>query len=197
MVAASSQSRVNSRELLFPHCPVRPLMRLCLSNGLTTKEVFSQPWRVYNSVQFEKSWMEGRGMSVKDTMLLLFSAATWGGWAFLTKIGSTELSATTTQVMSWSGSALVVLTLCTKGFEFRYTPPHFAVIVAGILVALGNLSYFKAARHVPVSIAYPIVALHVLVPVILGVLLLGEKLSPQKGLGIVCALIAVLLLIRS
>ncbi|MBI3920404.1 MAG: EamA family transporter [Armatimonadetes bacterium] len=136
-------------------------------------------------------------MSVNDMMLLLFSAATWGGWAFLTKIASTELSSTTTQVMSWSGSALVVLTLCTKGFELRFTPPYYAAIVAGILVALGNLCYFKASRHVPVSIAYPIVALHVLVPVVLGVLLLGEKLSPQKGLGIVCALVAILLLIRS
>lgn len=166
-------------------------------NGLTTEQVSFQFQRVYNSVQFEEPWMEGTRMSVKDTMLLLFSALTWGGWAFLAKVGSTELSATTTQIMSWSGSALVVLTLCAKGFEFRFTPPHFAVIVAGVLVALGNLAYFKAARHVPVSIAYPIVALHVLVPVILGVLLLGEKLSPQKGLGIVCALVAVLLLIRS
>jgi transporter family protein len=119
----------------------------------------------------------------------------WGSWGVLTKVASVRLHWGTTQLLTVVGSTLVVLFLCIPaGAAIRLGRPYLVGVLAGVLVALGNVAYFKAVETVPVSVAYPVGALNLLLPVLAGLLFMGETLTWTKVLGVLFALAAVILL---
>lgn len=72
-------------------------------------------------------------------------------------------------------------------------------ILLGLATGLSSLVAVVALftllhREFPVSIVYPLTALYPLVTVILGVVFLGEAITPLKGLGAILAVVAIVLL---
>ncbi len=72
-------------------------------------------------------------------------------------------------------------------------------ILLGLATGLSSLVAVIALftllhREFPASVVYPLTALYPLVTVILGVVFLGEALTPLKGLGAVLAVAAIVLL---
>ncbi|MDP2935257.1 MAG: EamA family transporter [Dehalococcoidia bacterium] len=72
-------------------------------------------------------------------------------------------------------------------------------IILGLATGLSSLVAVVAlftllSRQFPVSIVYPLTALYPLVTVILGIVFLGEAITPLRGLGAVLAVAAIVLL---
>ncbi|MDQ2050480.1 EamA family transporter [Natronolimnohabitans sp. A-GB9] len=70
--------------------------------------------------------------------------------------------------------------------------PH--IVAWGLLLAVGLLAYYRALELGPVSVVVPIYGLFIAVSSVIGIVALEEALTPRKGLGIVFAVLAVVLM---
>lgn len=69
------------------------------------------------------------------------------------------------------------------------------LIISGILAGLlGTWSYFKALKHGEASLVVPLVGAYPLFALLFSLLLLGEKLTVQKGIGVILIVSGVMLL---
>jgi drug/metabolite transporter (DMT)-like permease len=70
-------------------------------------------------------------------------------------------------------------------------------IACGVVDMLANALYLVASRGGPLSIVVTLASLYPASTVILARVVLGERLSRRQGLGIVCALAAVVLIVST
>jgi len=68
--------------------------------------------------------------------------------------------------------------------------------IAGLVVALANILLLESLRHMEVSLGSTIYRLNTIAVVVLSILFLGEGMTAVKLSGIVCGVVAVLLLYR-
>ncbi|HSF04148.1 MAG TPA: DMT family transporter [Methylomirabilota bacterium] len=82
------------------------------------------------------------------------------------------------------------------GQSLRMAVPVVAMVIAGGLMdMLANTLYLLATHHGPLSVVVTLSSLYPASTVILALAVLGERLSALQGVGIACALIAVLLIV--
>ena len=67
-------------------------------------------------------------------------------------------------------------------------------VVAGSCVALGNLFLYKSLDTIPVSIAYPLSGLYILITVTLAIVFLKEQIMINHCIGVICSVLAVFFL---
>ncbi|RLI33352.1 multidrug transporter [Candidatus Bathyarchaeota archaeon] len=67
---------------------------------------------------------------------------------------------------------------------------------AGIVLAVAIISYYKALELGSVSRVVPIYGMYVALSSLIGIVALGERLTPLKGLGLLFATLSILLLSR-
>ena len=70
-------------------------------------------------------------------------------------------------------------------------------VVGGVLDMLANLLYLVATRHGPLSVVVTLSSLYPASTVLLARVVLGERLSARQILGIVCALVAVVVIVST
>ena len=70
------------------------------------------------------------------------------------------------------------------------------VVAGGALDMLSNLLYLLASRLGPLSVVVTLASLYPASTVLLARVVLHERLSPRQWIGIACAMIAVLLIVR-
>ena len=115
-------------------------------------------------------------------LLLARTASTAGLWPLV--------SARVVSVALFGVSALVT------GRTLRMPAPVAAIVVSGGAVdMLANALYLLATRYGPLSMVVPLSSLYPASTVVLARVVLGERLSVWQGVGIVCALFAVLLIV--
>jgi drug/metabolite transporter (DMT)-like permease len=95
----------------------------------------------------------------------------------------------------WALLLLVDVSIRGESFTLSNVGLGYGVI-AGLVVAVANIAFLESLRHMEVSLGSTIYRLNTIVVVILSVLLLGEIMTLVKFAGIVCGVIAVLLLYR-
>ena len=74
-------------------------------------------------------------------------------------------------------------------------PVAAIVIAAGVVDMLANALYLIATRYGSLSVVVTLSSLYPASTVILARVILGERLSALQGVGIACALIAVVLIV--
>ena len=70
------------------------------------------------------------------------------------------------------------------------------LILAGVLLGLSITAYYIALSTGPLSVVVPIFGLFIVSSSIAGVIFFGEKLTWSRGLGLLCALMAIYLVSR-
>jgi drug/metabolite transporter (DMT)-like permease len=92
-------------------------------------------------------------------------------------------------------SLLLSLDVSVRGDSILFnTPTWIYGLVAGISVAIANILLLESLRHMEVSLGSTIYRLNTIVVVILSIVFLNEILSGFKLAGILCGIVAVLLL---
>ena len=121
---------------------------------------------------------------------------TWGIAGLLQKLSTNHLSAETALVWLVVGFFLLDPWLYPQESIFMYSSRSLVfALLSSLLNALGAWALLAAMKHGgKASIVVPFTALYPLVTVSLAPLLLHESITPQQGAGVVCALIAVVLL---
>lgn len=80
----------------------------------------------------------------------------------------------------------------------RVAGPVLRVVIAcGILEVLANALYIVATRGGPLSVVVTLASLYPASTVLLARLVIGERLSRHQTAGVVCALVAVVLIVNS
>lgn len=73
----------------------------------------------------------------------------------------------------------------------RYAP---LVVVMGVLLTVGLLTYYRALELGPVSVVVPIYGLFIVVSSAIGVAVLGETMTKRKVAGVLLSVAAIVLI---
>lgn len=124
--------------------------------------------------------------------LVLISLVCWGLAVFLPKIAGRDLSPAGVVFSNALGYLVMMPLIWTKlePRDLQLKGDHLWGISIGVLFVTGNLAYYRLLQTGEVSRYAPLTALYVAIPVLLGALLLREKLSLAQVAGIVLALAA-------
>jgi len=67
------------------------------------------------------------------------------------------------------------------------------ILVGGVFLGIGILSYYYALQRGPVSVVVPIYGMFIVGSSVIGILFLGESVTPTRIGGIVSAIVAIYL----
>ncbi len=129
--------------------------------------------------------------------LAFLSMSFIGVYYFLVKILSEHIPST---VIALIGNAVALLVILSYIY-FTKAPilPHrkkyivYSLIVS-VPIAISCLAIYLAIDSGPVSIVMPIIGINSMVAVLLSISILREKVTVRKGLGVLLALSAIILL---
>jgi transporter family protein len=95
-------------------------------------------------------------------------------------------------------SSLAFCVAKAQGYKFMdhlsLDRPSLVLYAAGVVLAIAIISYYKALELGPISSVVPIYGMHVALSSIIGFLVMGERLTPAKGAGLLFAILAITLL---
>jgi transporter family protein len=120
----------------------------------------------------------------------------WGVVGLLQKLSTNHLSAESSLIWLVAGFLLLQPLLYSGPSLFDHSTLSLAWgLLSGVLNALGSWALFAALKNGgKASIVAPFTALYPLVVVLVAPMLLHESISLLQGLGVLCALVAVVLL---
>jgi transporter family protein len=127
----------------------------------------------------------------------IITAVFWGLWGFESKLLVDRASPYTSQILFTVG-------LLVPAFFALLSPRRFTgqrrrrgfvfAVLTGLLGGLGNIAFFAALEKGSASVIVPLTSLSPLVTVLVGVLVLKEKMRLSQYAGLVLALAAIYLL---
>jgi transporter family protein len=130
-------------------------------------------------------------------LLVLISMSAFGVYFFLVKLLSEHIYAPVIALIS-NGVALVVVYLYLRFTRSEILPKRRKHVVYSLAVsaplAIGVLALYLSLDQGPVSVVMPIVGINSMVAAVLGIAILKERITVQKGLGMVLAVAAIVLL---
>jgi len=117
----------------------------------------------------------------------------WGIAVFVMKLAGARLDPVTTAVFNMFGYVALGIFLLPRA-SFAMTHAHILAVVIGPIFIVGNMAFYKLSQTGHVSTLAPLTALNLVIPIVLGILFLGEPLTLRKGAGILLAIGAIYLL---
>lgn len=133
-----------------------------------------------------QSWLP-----VTLTALVLF-----GFWGFFPKLAVVYLDPRSALVYQTIGSLLVALVvLATLKMQPTFHPRGLLYsVLTGVAGFSGTLCFFAAASRGRISLVVSITALYPLITILLAAIFLKEPVTAKQLAGMVCAIIAILLM---
>ena len=131
---------------------------------------------------------------------LLFSLAAtllWGVWGISAKLAADRMGHWPSLFLySVVSFATIAVMFTVSGSSLRGIPQSALILaaVAGLSGGLAVASFQKALSCGPLSTTISITALYPLIPVLYGVIILSERITPARGAGMGLAIIAGVLL---
>ncbi|MFB6308823.1 MAG: EamA family transporter [Haloarculaceae archaeon] len=87
----------------------------------------------------------------------------------------------------------VMVVTGTSPLPYLTAPRTIYIYVGGVFLGLGILSYYYALQRGPVSVVVPIYGMFIVGSSVIGILFLGESVTPARIGGIASAIVAVYL----
>jgi bacterial/archaeal transporter family protein len=141
-------------------------------------------------------------MAIRDTLRTrwfwysILCVLCWGGWAVLSKLGSTEIPPETMQFLFTIGTVPVgIALLAMRHFKMERSRKGISfAVLNGILAGVGGLALF-AAYHTGsnTSLVTVATALYPMVTVLLAVVILRERFRAVQLIGLVLAAISIVI----
>lgn len=118
----------------------------------------------------------------------------WGFWAIGSKMLTRyfNVASTTFWISLVSLFFLIIYIAVTRSLMVnRYA---FYAIPVGICSIIAIIAFYKALQTGPASVVVPLTNMYVIFPVLFGFIFLKETVTVTRVLGIVCAVLATVLL---
>ena len=133
----------------------------------------------------------------KPILYSLIASGLWGIWAICAKLAADRMGHWPSLFIYSSVSFLLILIVFSvtgSTLKQASTPGIILAVAAGLSGGLAVTSFQKALSCGPLSSSVSLTALYPLIPVLYGVLLLGEEITIAKGTGMGLAIVAGVLL---
>ena len=124
----------------------------------------------------------------------LITLIAWGVWAIGGKIMARQLNAVSTTFWITLSSLFFLIVFLLIRRNLMINKYIFYGIPIGFVIVIAMLAFYEALRTGPASVVLPFTNLYVLFPVLYGFIVLQEAITIPRILGIVCAVIASVLL---
>jgi transporter family protein len=126
----------------------------------------------------------------------LVALVCWGLWGFFVKLASKYLDWTQVLVISGVVSLLTALIVFFVGKPQMnlHSPGFIYALIAGATSAVAIVAFYNALGTGKASIIVPFTALYPVITIIISILILSERISLLKGVGLALALAAIILL---
>lgn len=121
----------------------------------------------------------------------------WGIWGFAAKVAISDIGLQAIFWISVISDILIVLYLLISNQFFPLRLEEKGImysIISGITGGIAIILFYILLKKYHASIVLPLTSLYPVVVVILGILILKEKITYLNGIGVVLALIAIYLL---
>ncbi len=124
----------------------------------------------------------------------LIALVCWGFWAIGSKLMTRYFNTVSTAfwISFWSIVFLSAFLILRK--NLMVNSRVFYAVPIGIVSLIAILAFYKALKQGPTSVVMPITNMYILLPVLYGFIVLGEAITIPRILGIVCAIVATVLL---
>ena len=131
----------------------------------------------------------------------VLAMAVYGVNAVLLKLALRQVPAevalaVTNTVLVAAGFALVVFRGQSIVAHLSFGWPTVYMGLAGVTLTVGVVAFYTALSRGPASVVVPIFAMNFAVASLLGVVLLGEGMTIQRGFGLLLAVGSIILLTR-
>ncbi len=133
---------------------------------------------------------------MNSSIYLVICLLMWGLATFSMKVVGERLDPMTIVVFNILGYLALGVFFLSRA-SFGVTRYHILAIAIGSMFVVGNMAFYKLSQTTQVTLLAPLTALYVAIPVILGLLMLGESMTLRKGLGVLMAVFAIYLLTSS
>ena len=130
-------------------------------------------------------------------LLAFLSMSSFGVYFFLVKILSIHIAS---PVIALIGNTVALLVIYSYLYftKVPILPKRKIYIVYSLIISVPMtivcLTLYLAIARGPVSIVMPIIGINSMVAVLLGISILREKVTVRKGLGVLLAVVAIVLL---
>jgi bacterial/archaeal transporter family protein len=126
----------------------------------------------------------------------LSAALLWGLWAFFSKLAVRDATPIVALLWFMIGQAVTTaaLILWNRPLPSPGMPAAVFALASGVAGVLATLAFFAALRHAAVAVVLPLTAVYPVVAIVLGVLVLGERMTIPQAAGASLAIAAVVLL---
>jgi drug/metabolite transporter (DMT)-like permease len=132
-------------------------------------------------------------------VLSIVALTLMGAQRFLYKVSAERECSTAWTTFSFMATVTVLSVAFFLSLKESISDARTLLLTAGINSAsfvLGTMTHIEALKHVPSSVAYPIVRLNMVVVVLFSLLFLRERVSLPQMLGIVLAIAVIVILTR-
>lgn len=126
----------------------------------------------------------------------LVALVCWGLWGFFAKLASKYLDWTHILLISSVVSLLTAIVVFSVGKPQidAHSPGFVYALLAGFTGAVALVAFYNALGTGNISIVVPLTSLYPVITIVLSFLILSERISPLKGLGLALALAAIVIL---
>jgi transporter family protein len=127
----------------------------------------------------------------------------WGLWGFFGKLalerGMSPLAVFLAEIIVSALMAVPLVLLLRRGQAGAqgYAPWNVFGLLSGAGLALGLLFYYFALERAEASVIVPLTSVYPVVSVLLGYVVLGERLRPAQWAGVALVVLGVVLLLSS
>ncbi len=121
----------------------------------------------------------------------------WGIWGFAAKVAISDIGLQAIFWISVISDILIVVYLLISNQFFPLRLEERGImysIISGITGGIAIILFYILLKKYQASIVLPLTSLYPVVVVILGILILKEKITYLNGIGVVLALISIYLL---
>ena len=128
-------------------------------------------------------------------LLALATVMLWGLWGVLIKLASASLDWQQVYIWTSLASPLAALTVyIVHQPRIAVSEASLLALTAGVMGALGYISFVTAVKVGKASLVVPLTALYPAVTVVASRVILGERMSPLQLVGIILAIVSAVLI---
>ncbi|MGE5842442.1 MAG: DMT family transporter [Deltaproteobacteria bacterium] len=132
-------------------------------------------------------------------VLSIVALVLMGVQRFLYKVSAERECDTSWTTFSFMATVTVLSVVFFISLEQTVSDTRVLLLTAGINSAsfvLGTITHIEALKHVPSSVAYPIIRLNMVVVVLFSMLFLNDRVSLNQVMGILLAIAVIVILTR-
>jgi transporter family protein len=118
----------------------------------------------------------------------------WGIWAYLSKILAGNMKTELLAFYTTLGSLIIVAIYTLIRTKIIFNSLSVSAMLVGALAMIATFAFYAALAKGPASVIVPWTGLYIIIPVVLGIIFLGEKITVNRIIGIIAAVVSIIFL---